>query len=39
LLSQISNRAARLRCSMYADDAAVFINPVREEVTVVADIL
>ena len=32
-------RAARLRISMYADDAVVFINPVREDVPVFTDII
>lgn len=32
LLSPINNRAATMRCSMYADDAAVFVNPAKEDV-------
>lgn len=39
LLSPINNRAARTRTSLYADDAAIFLNPIKEEVTVVAEIL
>jgi hypothetical protein len=39
LLSPIRNRVARLRCSMYADDAAVFINPIKEEIQTVGGIL
>jgi hypothetical protein len=39
LLTPINNRAATLRCSLYADDAALFVNPVKEEVKVVADLL
>jgi hypothetical protein len=35
LLSPIRNRVARLRCSMYADDAAVFVNPIKEEIQTV----
>jgi hypothetical protein len=29
----------KLRASLYADDAAVFLNPLKDEVQVVADIL
>jgi hypothetical protein len=39
LLSPINNKMAKLRMSMYADDTAVFVNPVREEIQVVAQIL
>jgi hypothetical protein len=39
LLSPVHLRAATLRMSLYADDAAIFLNPVKEEVQVVADIL
>jgi mannosylglycoprotein endo-beta-mannosidase len=39
MLSPLASNAAALRISMYADDAAVFINPVKEEVEVVAKIL
>jgi hypothetical protein len=35
----IGNRAAKLRVSLHADDAAVFLKPVREEVYVVAQVL
>jgi exonuclease III len=39
LLSPINNRAAKLRLSMYADDAAIFINPNHDEVHVVSELL
>lgn len=39
LLSPINNRAARMRTSLYADDAAIFLNPIKEEVTTVTEIL
>lgn len=39
LLSLINNRFATLRISLYADDAAIFVNPVREEIQIVANIL
>jgi hypothetical protein len=39
LLSPVHLRAASLRMSLYADDAAIFFNPVKEEVQVLADIL
>ena len=39
VLSPINNRAATLRTSLYADDAAIFLNPIKEEVCVVAYIL
>lgn len=39
LLSPINNRAARMRCNLYADDAALFVNPVRQELRMVAEIL
>jgi hypothetical protein len=39
LLSPLGNRTAKLRVSLYADDAAIFLKPVREEVQVVAEIL
>jgi hypothetical protein len=35
-LSHIAHRSARLRISLHADDAAIFLNPVQEEVTEVA---
>jgi hypothetical protein len=34
MLSPINNRAAKLRVSLYADDASIFLNPVKEEVHV-----
>ena len=39
LLSPIGNRNARLRISLFADDAAIFLNPISEEVQVVENIL
>lgn len=39
LLSLINNRAAKMRTSLYADDATIFLNPIKEEVTTVAEIL
>jgi hypothetical protein len=39
LLSPINSRVARLRTSMYVDDAALFVNPVKDEFQIVADIL
>jgi mannosylglycoprotein endo-beta-mannosidase len=39
LLPPLQNRAAKLRVSLYADDAAIFLNPVKEEVHTVSDIL
>ena len=39
VLSPINNRAATLRTSLYADDAAIFLNPIKEEVCAVAYIL
>jgi len=32
LLSPINNRRAKLRISLFADDAAIFLNPTTEEV-------
>jgi mannosylglycoprotein endo-beta-mannosidase len=39
LLSPFCNRAARLRCSMCADDAALFVKLVRDDIATVAEIL
>ena len=39
LLTPICNRKAKLRISLFADDAAIFINPVSDEVQVVRNIL
>ena len=39
LLTPINNRKARLRASLFADDAAILLNPVRQEVTTVKAIL
>ena len=38
-LSPLGGHVTRLRASLYADDAAVFLNPVHDEVQVVAQIL
>ena len=38
-LQNISVWAARLRLSLYADDAALFLRPIKEEVTKVQEIL
>jgi mannosylglycoprotein endo-beta-mannosidase len=38
-LSPMGNKAAKLRISLYADDATVFLKPVREDIQVVAQIL
>lgn len=39
VISKLRGRAARLRISLYADDAVVFINPVRRDVQAFTDIL
>jgi hypothetical protein len=39
LLSPLPVRNASLRTGLYADDVAIFLNPIKEEVQVVADIL
>ena len=39
LLTPIANRNARIRISLFADDAAIFLNPVGGEVQVVKNIL
>ena len=39
LLTPICNRNAKIRVSMYADDAAIFLNPISDEVQVVHNIL
>jgi hypothetical protein len=38
-LSPILHRTAKLRLSLYADDAAIFRNPVKEDVADMAQIL
>jgi hypothetical protein len=38
-LSPLRDRTAKIRLSLYADDAAVFINPVREEVDLLMGIM
>jgi hypothetical protein len=39
LLHPILPRAARLRCSLYGDDAALFANPTRTELRFITEIL
>lgn len=39
LLSPLSNRAARFRVSLYADDAAIFVNPIRNNINNLFNIL
>lgn len=39
ILSLLSSRSARLRMSFYADDDALFINPVKEEISAVRQLL
>ena len=39
LLTPICNRKTKLRISLFADDAAIFLNPVNEEVEAVKNIL
>ena len=39
LLTPINNRRAKLRISLFADDAAIFLNPTTEEVQAVRNIL
>lgn len=39
LLTPLQHRAAKIRVSFYADDAAIFLNPVKEEVNIVQQIL
>jgi hypothetical protein len=38
-LSKIENRAATARMSMYADDVGLFINPIKQEVKALSDML
>jgi hypothetical protein len=35
ILSLLHQRIARIRASFYADDAALFINPIKEDVNTV----
>jgi hypothetical protein len=39
LLTPLHDRTTRLRLSLYADDTVVFINPVREDVDVLMEIM
>lgn len=39
MLSPINHRAAVLRVSLYADDAAIFMNPEKEEITIISELL
>ena len=36
LINQILPKAAKLRCSLYADDAAIFANPDRSELHIIS---
>ena len=38
-LTPIAHMCAKLRISMYADDATIFLNPVKEEVKELASLL
>jgi hypothetical protein len=38
-LSHLQDRTARLQLSLYADNAAVFVNPVKEEVDTLMKIM
>jgi hypothetical protein len=39
LLSPLRDRTAQIRLSLYADDAGVFINPIKQEVDLIIDIM
>jgi predicted xylose isomerase-like sugar epimerase len=39
LLSPLAGRGAKLRVSLYADDAAIFVNPQKDDLQTVADVL
>lgn len=39
LLSPINHRAASLRTSLYADDATIFLKPIKEEIWVISELL
>jgi len=39
LINQILSKAAKLRCSLYADDAAIFANPDRSELHSISQLL
>jgi hypothetical protein len=39
LLTPLGDRVARLRLSLYADDAMVFVNPVKSDVNMIMSIL
>ena len=39
VLSPLRGRFAKIRLSLYADDAVIFLNPVREEVSALLNIL
>ena len=38
-LSPIQTNMAKIRISLYADDAAIFVNPVKEEIDVIKEVL
>ena len=37
-MSPIQTNMAKIRISLYADDAAVFVNPVKEEIDVIKEV-
>jgi uncharacterized protein YheU (UPF0270 family) len=39
LLSPLRDRTAQIRLSLYADNAVVFINPIKQEVDLIIDIM
>jgi hypothetical protein len=39
LLSHLHNRAIKIHASIYANDAAIFVHPVKEEVQVLHQLL
>jgi hypothetical protein len=39
ILSPICSRSIQCRISLYADDAGIFVNPVKQELTAIAAIL
>jgi hypothetical protein len=39
LLSPLNSRVAKLQTSLYADDATIFVNPTKEDIQTVADVL
>ena len=39
MLTRLRGRTATIHTSMYADDMVIFVNPVKEDVTTLANIL